>query len=48
MTELQRLDHGVLSMPNRLNTINRDLDKYKAEQAGIDKRKREDKRISAF
>ncbi len=45
MTELQRLDHGVLSIPNRLNTINRDLDKYKTEQAEIDKREREDKRF---
>ena len=27
------LDHGVLSMPNRLNTIDRDLDRYKAEKA---------------
>ncbi len=47
MTEIQRLDHGILSMPNRLNTINSDLDKYKAEQAKIAKHERDDKRFLA-
>ena len=27
------LDHGALSMPNRTRNINRDLDRYKREQA---------------
>lgn len=27
------LDHGVLSMPNRTKNIDRDLDRYKREQA---------------
>lgn len=37
----KRLDHGVLSIPGRTNTINADLDKYKAAQAKIEKRERE-------
>lgn len=44
---MQRLDHGVLSMPNRTRNINRDLDKYKAQKAKQDKRDREDRRFLA-
>lgn len=33
------LDHGNLSIPNRTKNINRDLDRYKAEQAKIAKAK---------
>lgn len=43
----KRLDHGVLSIPGRTNTINADLDKYKAAQAKIEKREREDRRFLA-
>lgn len=43
MSDLQRLDHGVLSIPNRTKNINRDLDRYKAEKAKRDQRNREDK-----
>lgn len=30
---MKPLDHGVLNIPGRLNTIDRDLDRYKAEKA---------------
>lgn len=43
----ERLDHGVLSIPGRTNSINADLDKYKAAQAKIEKREREDRRFLA-
>lgn len=43
MSNLQRLDHGVLSIPNRTKNINRDLDRYKAEKAKQNNRKREDR-----
>ena len=42
-----RLDHGELSIPNRTKNINKELDKYKAEQAKIEKREREDRRFLA-
>lgn len=47
MTNPQPLDRGVLSIPNRTKNINRDLDKYKSEQAKIAKRERADKRFLA-
>lgn len=37
--KIERLDHGVLSMPNRTRNINSELDKYKAEQAAVAKEK---------
>lgn len=39
MFKIEKLDHGVLSMPNRTQNINSDLDKYKAEQSKLDKQK---------
>ena len=42
MFKVEKLDHGVLSMPNRTKKINSDLDKYKAEKEKQDSRKLED------
>lgn len=42
---MERLDHGVLSIPNRTKNINADLDRYKAEQAKILSRKMEDRKF---
>jgi hypothetical protein len=42
---MERLDHGVLSIPNRTKNINADLDRYKAEQAKILNRKMEDRKF---
>lgn len=47
MSDIQPLDHGVLSIPNRTKNINRDLDRYKAELAEKAKRERADKRFLA-
>lgn len=45
MFKVERLDHGVLSMPNRTKNINSDLDKYKAEKEKADKRTLEDRKF---
>lgn len=45
MFKVERLDHGVLSMPNRTKKINSDLDKYKAEKEKADKRTLEDRKF---
>lgn len=42
MFKIEKLDHGVLSMPNRTKNIDSDLDKYKAEQEQLNKRKLDD------
>ena len=41
------LDHGELSIPNRLKNTDRELDKYLAQKAKEDKRESEDKRFLA-
>jgi len=43
--KMEKLDHGVLSMPNRTKNINNELDKYKAEQQKIEKRELEDRKF---
>ncbi len=43
--KVEKLDHGVLSMPNRTKNINADLDKYNAEKAQADKRILEDRKF---
>ena len=43
--KMEKLDHGVLSMPNRTKNINNELDKYKAEQQKIKKRELEDRKF---
>lgn len=45
MFKVEKLDHGVLSMPNRTKNINSDLDKYNAEKAKSDKRNIEDRKF---
>ena len=45
MFKTEKLDHGVLSMPNRTKNINSDLDKYNAEKAKSDKRNLEDRKF---
>ena len=45
MFKAEKLDHGVLSMPNRTKNINSDLDKYNAEKAKADKRILEDRKF---
>lgn len=42
MFKVEKLDHGVLSIPNRTKNINSDLDKYKAEKEKQDSRKLKD------
>ncbi|WP_198331483.1 hypothetical protein [Psychrobacter aquimaris] len=44
---LNRLDHGELSIPNRIKNINAELDRYKVDKAKTDKREREDRRFLA-
>lgn len=44
------LDHGVLNVPGRTSTINRDLDRFKADQAAqrrIDAKQLRDLRVIA-
>ena len=43
--KVEKLDHGVLSMPNRTKNINADLDKYNFEKAQADKRILEDRKF---
>lgn len=45
MFKTEKLDHGVLSIPNRTKNINADLDKYKAEKAKADKKILEDRKF---
>lgn len=45
MFKAEKLDHGVLSMPNRTRNINSDLDKYKAEKEKSDKKIMEDRKF---
>ena len=45
MFKTEKLDHGVLSIPNRTNNINSDLDKYNSEKAKTDKRILEDRKF---
>ena len=45
MFKTEKLDHGVLSMPNRTKNINSDLDKYNAKKAKADKRILEDRKF---
>lgn len=45
MFKIEKLDHGVLSMPNRTKNINSDLDKYKAEQAKANRRLLDDRKF---
>lgn len=45
MFKTEKLDHGVLSMPNRTKNINSDLDKYNTEKAKSDKRNLEDRKF---
>jgi|26BtaG_2_1085354.scaffolds.fasta_scaffold03570_1 hypothetical protein len=40
--DLEPLDHGVLSMPNRTNNIDKELDKYNEQKAKDDRRKLDD------
>ena len=42
MFKIEKLDHGVLSMPNRTKNIDSDLDKYKSEKSKQDKLKLDD------
>ena len=43
--KIEKLDHGVLSMPNRTQNINSDLDKYKAEKEKQDKKEMSDRKF---
>lgn len=45
MFKTEKLDHGVLSMPNRTKNINADLDKYNVEKAKADKKILEDRKF---
>ena len=45
MFKTEKLDHGVLSMPNRTKNINADLDKYKAEKSKSDKKILKDRKF---
>lgn len=42
---IEKLDHGVLSIPNRTRNINSDLDKFKAEYGKIKKKEIEDRKF---
>jgi len=45
MFKAEKLDHGVLSIPNRTKNINSDLDKYNSGKAKTDKRILEDRKF---
>lgn len=45
MFKTEKLDHGVLSIPNRTKNINADLDKYNVEKAKADKKILEDRKF---
>lgn len=45
MFKTEKLDHGVLSMPNRTKNIDSDLDKYKAEKEKSNRKIMEDRKF---
>ena len=45
MFKTEKLDHGVISIPNRTKNINSDLDRYKQEKEKQDKRIMEDRKF---